>query len=507
MKLSKIFYHLGDLIDGITMYRLLEYYLIGLLAVAMLLGAIGSLAYSPVTIAFSAAFVVAVCWLTNYIFAKVYNVPSNPESSILTGLILSLIITPQTSLEAAGFLAAAGGLAIASKYILAINHKHIFNPAAIAVVLTAFGPQESASWWVGNTALLPFVIVGGVAIVYKLRRIKMVGLFFVVALLSTAVGALSQGNVPTVLQATLLHSSLLFLGFVMLTEPLTSPTIWSRQWIYATVVGICFTPQLHVGGIYATPEIALLMGNIVSFAMTPRVKTLLQLAGRLQWGGITKDFLFIPEQAFSYSPGQYMELTLPHDHTDARGSRRYFTMASSPTEDALRFGVRFSPSGSSFKSAFDAMTSHTLISGGQVGGDFTLPNDPDRKLAFIAGGIGITPYRSMVKYLLDTDQHRSVVLLYGERSIDDITYHDVFEEARQRIGVQTTYVVSDADTVNENTRHGRITADLIQTEVPDYLDRLFYVSGPHVMVREIRAALQKIGVARQNIKVDYFSGY
>lgn len=507
MKTNSLFDYVLAMIDRITMYKLLEYYLLALLGVAMLFGAIGRLAYSPVDIAGSTVLIFATCWLTNYIFAKVYNAPTNPESTILTALILALIITPQLSLSSVLFMIAAGGLAIASKYILAINHKHIFNPAAIAVVLTAFGPQQGASWWVGSTMLLPFVVMGGVIVAYKLRRIKMVSLFFVIAIMSSAFGALLvHGNVASIVQATIVHSSLFFLGFVMLTEPLTSPTVWSRQWVYAAVVGLCFAPQLHVGSVYTTPELALVLGNIVSFVMTPRVKTIVRLTKKLYWGSRTKDFIFTPNDPFNYAPGQYIELTFPHDHPDGRGSRRYFTLASSPTEKDVRLGIRFYPKGSSFKKALQAINDQDTLSIAQVGGEFTLPADTSQKLAFIAGGIGVTPFRSMTKYLVDTNQQRSAVLLYGERSMSDITYHDVFEEARQRIGMQTTYVVND-DVTAENVRSGTINLQVIQAEIPDYAERLFYISGPQAMVREMRKTLHTMGVARRNIKTDYFSGY
>jgi ferredoxin-NADP reductase/Na+-translocating ferredoxin:NAD+ oxidoreductase RnfD subunit len=491
------------------MYRLLLYYLLMLVGVAMVFGAMGSLSYNPITILFSVSFAVAVCWLTNGLFARVYDVPSNPESSILTGLILALIITPQASMQSMVFLAAAGGLAIASKYILAINYKHIFNPVAIAVVLTALGPQESASWWVGSTVLLPFVIAGGLAVARKTCRGPMIGMFLATALIATMIGAVfTHSDIVTSLRGTLLHSSLFFLGFVMLTEPLTSPSARMRQLWYAAIVGVCFTPQLHVGSIYATPELALVIGNVASFLMTPRVRTLLRLTGRRRWGSATQDFMFKPQKPFSYLPGQYIELTLLHEHADARGSRRYFTLASSPTEDTLYVGVRFYKDGSSFKKALDALTEQTAIAAGQLGGDFTLPKDTEQKLAFIAGGIGVTPFRSMMKYMTDMNERRSTVMLYGERTADNVAYADVFEDARKRIGARTVYVINDTDMVaTPNLHPGRITPSLIQTEIPDFAQRLFYVSGPQPMVQEVRRMLLGLGVSSSDIKTDYFSGY
>lgn len=500
---------IDSLLDRTTMYRLLLYYLILILCAAMYFGAIGVISYSPYSIFLSAIAAVTVCWITNYIFARLYNAPSNPDSSILTGLILALVITPPSSIEVAPFLVVAAGLAIAAKYILAINNKHVFNPVAIAVVLTAYGPLQSASWWVGTASLAPFVIFGGLILVRKIRRTKMVMLFFAVALGATSVVAvISQQAILATLQSTILHSSLLFLGFVMLTEPMTSPTSWSNRRWYAIIVGICFVPEFHIGGIYSTPELALVIGNFASFLMTPKVKTLLYLKAKSAHGSTTEDFIFEPERKFNFTPGQYIELTLPHSHADQRGSRRTFTIASSPTEQDLRIGIRFYDNGSSFKETLRTAGSELFLSAGQLGGDFVLPRDTTQKLAFIAGGIGVTPFRSMIKYLSDTNQKRDITVFYAEKTIDKIAYTDIFEEARNKIGTKVLYIISDVTSPTDlRVKPGNITTDLIRSELADYQERIFYISGPQSMVQSVKHKLLKMGVKRKNIKVDYFSGY
>lgn len=501
--------HIDLLIDRITMYRLILYFLVFIIIVSMFLGAIGSLPFSPYSIVISTLLFVGICFSVNYAFAKIYDAPTNWESSIITGLILALIITPMASLQDIPFIGAAAGLAIASKYILVFKNKHIFNPAAIAVVLTAFGPQESASWWVGSTVLLPIVIIGGLIIVRKVRRSNMVFIFIATVLISTTFFALiSRHNAGVTLQDMFLHSSLFFFAFVMLTEPLTSPTTKIKRYIYAILVGILFAPTLHIGGIYSTPELALIIGNIVAFLMSPIVKTKLSIGRRRFYGHVTEDIELIPETLFKYNAGQYVEMTLPHTSADSRGLRRYFTLASSPTEDTLRIGIRYYENGSSFKSTLREAGSDTPVSIGQLGGDFTLPKDSMQKLAFIAGGIGITPFRSMVKYLSDTDDHRSVKLLYSERNDSDVTYSEVFEQARSKTGVETLYVITSSTVSNlPHSITGRIDDSLIKSWIPDYADRLFYVSGPRLMVVSVREALLDLGVYSDHIKVDYFSGY
>jgi len=138
-----------------------------------------------------------------------------------------------------------------------------------------------------------------------------------------------------------------------------------------------------------------------------------------------------------------------------------------------------------------------------------LPKDPKHKLVFIAGGIGITPFRSMVKYLLDTNDSRAVTLLYSARTESDIACKEVFEEARQAIGIRTFYGITDKGAIVSDTHTfaGYVTADIIKRAVPDYQERMFYISGTHQMVNAMQDILSSLGIQRSQIKIDFFPGY
>ena len=128
---------------------------------------------------------------------------TNLESVFITALILALIMTPVMFTDVVGSvtLALVAVLASASKYIIAIGGKHIFNPAAFAVVLSAFLFDIPATWWVaGNPALLPIILVGGLTVVYKLRRFDLILAFGVSAL---AVVALTSKNPIAGIETTL----------------------------------------------------------------------------------------------------------------------------------------------------------------------------------------------------------------------------------------------------------------------------------------------------------------
>ena len=142
----------------------------------------------------------------------------------ITAFILALLISPSAVTNSAGigFIIFASVWAMASKFIFAIHKKHIFNPAAFGIALSALVLNQSATWWAGGSiVLLPFVFFGGLLIVRKIRRFDLVASFSIVALVTIL--ATSGGNYMTPLTQALFYSPFFFLAFVMLTEPLTMP--------------------------------------------------------------------------------------------------------------------------------------------------------------------------------------------------------------------------------------------------------------------------------------------
>src|SRR5579859_998407 len=501
--------YIDSLLDRTTMYRLVLYVLIGQIAMATMLAFFNLLHFSPLALLVSTAFLVVICWAMNTICARVFQVPANIESAFITALILALILDPAQSPGGLQVIGWAAILAMASKYLLAIRHAHIFNPAAIAVVITAFTIGGSASWWIGTASMLPVVLIGGWLMARKLRQEEMVLLFCAVALVGTLVLALYSGKtLSTELSYLLFQSPLLFFGSIMLTEPLTAPPTRTLLRLNAALVGILFIPLIHIGSLYSTPELALITGNALFYLVSPSKKVLLKLNKKLRLAPQIVDFVFKPSQPLAFTPGQYMEFTLEHQRPDSRGNRRYFTLASSPTEPTVRLGVRFYKHSSSFKRALYRMDGKARLVAGQIAGDFTLPDDPSEKLVFIAGGIGITPFRSMLKYLLDTQQRRDIVLIYANKTAEEIVYRDILDAARTRLSVKTLYTLTEPAAVPRNWTGfvGRINEQMILRAIPDYDERTYYLSGPPEMVRASEQVLKNMRISGYQIKKDFFPG-
>ena len=504
---------IDNFLNKITMYRLVLYYLIGLIIAAVIFSFLGWLPYNPVGLIYSAFFITLLCWVANTIFAWVFEAPTNVESVYITALILVLIISPITSLQDWPyfmFVIWASIWAMASKFIIAIKKKHVFNPAAFAVALTAITINQSASWWVGTLYMAPLVLLGGLLIVRKIRRADLVYYFFVSALVAIlGYSAFKGSDIINTAKNVVINSPIMFFAFVMLTEPLTTPPTKTLQIWYGIITGFLFAPWVHVLSLFSTPELALLAGNVFTYIVSPKQKLILALKAKVKVATDTYDFVFQPSEKMAFAPGQYLEWTLGHDHPDSRGNRRYFTIASSPTEEEIIMGVKFYPNASSYKKTMAVMNANDIIVASQLSGDFTLPKDKTKKLVFIAGGIGVTPFRSMLKYLLDKNERRDIVFFYSNKTVDDVAYKDVFDEAHEQLGIKTIYPISDAGVLPENWPgfSGRITAEEIEREVPDYLSRIYYLSGPHGMVTAYEKTLKDMGVPNSHIKTDFFPGF
>ena len=503
---------IDNLLNKITMYRLTLYYLIFLILTAVTLSMLDFLNYKPLDIILDTLIVVIVSVISNFVFAKIFKAVTNIESVFITALILVLII-PVKFPDDVLFFVFAAIFAMAAKYLPVIEKRHLFNPAAISVLALSLISNYSATWWIGTPSMLPFVMIGGLLIVRKIRRETLVFNFLLIYFFLIAVGALfhssSLSAIPVAFQLSILHSALFFFVFVMLTEPMTSPATEKLQGYYGYLVAFFYaTPQLRILGINFTPEIALSIGNIFAYFINPNYRLDLPLKWKKQLSPDTLVFAFDKHPNFKFIPGQYMEWTLPHKNSDSRGNRRYFSIASSPTENEIIMAVKFYNPSSSYKKTLLNMQDGQKIIASQVAGDFMLPKDLKKPVVFIAGGVGIAPFRSMIQYIVDKQLQSNIILFYSNRTANEILFSDTFQKA-ESLGVKTIYTLTDMKNIPSDWQwdKGYITQDSIKQRVPDYMQRTFYISGPQLMVQNFEKLLLQMKIKKGNVITDFFPGY
>ena len=214
-------------------------------------------------------------------------------------------------------------------------------------------------------------------------------------------------------------------------------------------------------------------------------------------------FYFKSETPVKYTAGQYIELALPHANADTRGQKRWFTLSSSPTDPLLSITTKFAAEhGSTFKKTLRQLQPGNIVSMLGPMGDFVLPKLVQTPLVFVAGGIGITPFHSMLSWLAASNEDRPITMLYGVNSEDEIIFQETLDKAHQHV----TIVVANPSPAWGGER-GRITAELIMGIGQPSEDSLVYVSGPEPMTESLSKDLVRSGLNKQQLVVDAFPNY
>ncbi len=115
----------------------------------------------------------------------------------------------------------------------------------------------------------------------------------------------------------------------------------------------------------------------------------------------------------------------------------------------------------------------------------------------------------MLKYLADVNEARDIILFYSNKNISEVVYTDVFDQAVSKIGLKTVYTLTDTTQIPPGWKGqtGPINSTIIAEEVPDFKERVFYISGPHSMVTTFENVLLGMGVSNNKIKTDFFPGF
>lgn len=216
---------------------------------------------------------------------------------------------------------------------------------------------------------------------------------------------------------------------------------------------------------------------------------------RPEVAGVTT-FVFEASGPFHWTAGQYLHYVLPHKNPDDRGMERWFTISAAPFEGNIQITTRHFENGSTFKKELFAMPIGGTIESDSTEGDFTVP-DPAQKMVFIAGGIGITPFRSILAELDHNGVAINAKLLYANQDSNFIFKPELEGFVQKHPGF----------TIHYFTGEERIDEKAIRTDVADLTSTIFYVSGPERMVEVYEKMLLGMGIPDAHIKRDYFPGY
>ena len=205
-------------------------------------------------------------------------------------------------------------------------------------------------------------------------------------------------------------------------------------------------------------------------------------------------FRFEPDEPLEWTAGEYISVELPHEKPDGEGTKRWFTISSAPYEKIVQITTRITQS--SFKQALSRL---------EVGDELQLLDlphgrfvwqDPNRPLVFIAGGIGVTPFRSILKQRAHDGLPLNVTLVYGSRTPDVPFQGELQDWAALDPSLKIHCVVGEP-----------LTVDRLFELVPDLAKSLIYLSGPQPLMVALDAGLKAGGIPQAQLKHDFFPSY
>jgi ferredoxin-NADP reductase len=208
-----------------------------------------------------------------------------------------------------------------------------------------------------------------------------------------------------------------------------------------------------------------------------------------------------------FKPGQYFWVELPNiGHEDERGLRRHISVVTSPNERGV-LGLCTRLRDTAFKRTLAELEVGAEVDVEHPKGDYVLPSETDRPYVFIAGGIGITVFRSMLRYIVEEGLAHRVTLVYSNRDRESAAFLDELAELeRENENIQLVLVMTDEPGWEGEQR--RIDADVLRDHLDGELgDYVYLVAGPPGMVDAMESTLQEAGLPEEQIRLSRFAGY
>ncbi len=222
-------------------------------------------------------------------------------------------------------------------------------------------------------------------------------------------------------------------------------------------------------------------------------------------GTLLAVFDLLGEQV-DFRPGQYFFVTLlDPPYEDDKGPRRHISVVTSPTERGV-LGLCTRLRDTAFKRSLEELPLGAEVEVEPPKGKFVLPEDTSRPYVFVAGGIGITVFRSMLRFIRDRRLPHRVTLVYSNRDRESAAFLDELDELERDIpGLRVVLTMTDDAAWAGESR--RIDPDMLRDHVGDLDAPRFLVAGPPAMAEGVADALKASGIPEERVLTDKFSGY
>lgn len=237
----------------------------------------------------------------------------------------------------------------------------------------------------------------------------------------------------------------------------------------------------------------------------PRIK----LVARELIADGTMSFSFEKPEGFEYRAGQFADYTLIDPPESAKqGDTRGFTLSSAPYEPYLTAATRLRNSG--FKRTLTGVPLGTEVLLDAPYGSFTLPDDTTRHAVFLAGGIGITPVRSIAFQAAHDGTGHNITAFYSNRSPENAAFLDeltALSETEDGFTLVATMTAPETSRKKWSGETGYIDGAMLARHLKDITAPVYYLCGPPPMVKSLHSVLTAAGVADDDIRTEEFTGY
>jgi ferredoxin-NADP reductase len=216
----------------------------------------------------------------------------------------------------------------------------------------------------------------------------------------------------------------------------------------------------------------------------------------------TFEFVLEKPDNFNFRAGQHAEIKILNPkYNDEKGNSRFFSFVSSPDEKNLCFAFRVGPSAFK-KNLFELEIGSQLEINGPYG-SMLLPKNENNSLVFLAGGIGIAPFISMIRYTINNNLKNEIYLFYFNHSKEKTAYFDELNNYSAQNKIKVFFIMTEENqtqTIHKEIILENLTNDIIKNSI-------FYIAGPPLFNKNIFENLVEINIPEEKIKFEDFAGY
>lgn len=230
-----------------------------------------------------------------------------------------------------------------------------------------------------------------------------------------------------------------------------------------------------------------------------------RLDSSIQRVGLVKSFRFLPEKNLYFQPGQFARIIFDRDNLDNRELNKYLSFSCPPSQGYFEFTKKLS--GSLFSQKLKSLEKGDEILIQAPFGKCVFKNEY-KKIAFLIGGIGITPVISILSYIANNKLKTDIVLFYSNKDALEIAFRSELDSLEKKHkNIRLFYTVTEAEPEDESILRGRINRDMVLSSLKDVKERIFFIFGPPAFVSAMAQLCKDIGVNKENIKTEMFVGY